>query len=271
MKIKAEIAKQITSDIVKGLEEHGSWNKCWKSGLPMNLKTKKAYRGMNLIITWNKGFSSPYWVSMRQTNELGGKIKKGERATWILTPRIVKKKDKEGNEKEFLLGFGACKIWNVEQTTLEIPEVEKREVNTIKTCVEIIENYPNSPEIKHGEVGAWYNPTEDLIGMPNQDTFETDESYYKTLFHELTHSTGHESRLARELKGRYDTKSYSYEELIAELGSLFLSAFAGIDKNIENSKAYVRGWITPLKDNPEWIIKASSQAQKSCDYILGGK
>ena len=271
MKIKPKVMKAITRTIIEGLETNGTWVKSWACGLPQNYITKKAYRGMNLILTSMKGYDSPYWLGMKQVNTKGGKVKKGERATWILTPLIQKRKDKDGKEQTFLYGFGACKIWNIEQTTLEVPENVEREIKPITRCVEIVEGYENSPAIIHEGVQACYNPSTDEVCMPKPQTFPNEEKYYKTLFHELSHSTGHKKRLDRELKGKYDKVSYSFEELVAEMGSLFLCAEAGIDMNTKNSQAYINGWITYLKNNEEAIIKASSKAQKSCDLIVGGE
>jgi antirestriction protein ArdC len=117
---------------------------------------------------------------------------------------------------------------------------------------------------------ACYYPKSDKIDMPDLKQFDSSDNYYKTLFHEITHSTGIEKRLNRYETGELLNESkedYSKEELVAELGSLFLSSHSGLDVNIKNSSAYIRGWCKALKDDHQLIISASSKAQKAFDYI----
>ena len=120
---------------------------------------------------------------------------------------------------------------------------------------------------------AYYKLTSDEINMPDQKLFKDQPSYYKVLFHELGHSTGHGKRLSRDMSGHKRTHAYSFEELIAEFTACFLSGVAGFDNglsdNIENSAAYMKGWLQGLKDNPKWLVQASSKAQKASDYIQG--
>lgn len=132
----------------------------------------------------------------------------------------------------------------------------------------------NPPEFVYEDANrAYYAPMSDKLNIPDLSQFETAEEYYSTLFHELTHSTGHASRLSREgitdLKP-LDKKLYSKEELIAEMGASFLSAHTGInhDELTENSAAYLEGWLKILKADKKLIFKAAAKAQKAVDYIL---
>jgi len=133
---------------------------------------------------------------------------------------------------------------------------------------------PLCPEIKHGQAKAFYSPSLDYINMPPVALFHSDEEYYSTLFHEMTHSTGHSDRLNRSTvtkTAHFGSSDYSKEELIAEMGSAFLSAEAGIiNTTIDNSAAYIKGWISALKsaDNRGLVIQAASAAQKAADYVL---
>ena len=107
--------------------------------------------------------------------------------------------------------------------------------------------------------------------IPSADKFISQEEYYATLFHELIHSTGHPSRLNRELQGRHEAKqSYAKEELIAEIGSAFLCSMLGIDNSdiLQNKAAYIQSWLKALKDDKRLVVKAASHAQKAVDYIL---
>ena len=113
--------------------------------------------------------------------------------------------------------------------------------------------------------------------MPDPERFEGDDEYYSTLYHELVHATGHETRLGRfegkKTETRFGSKSYSKEELIAEFGAAFLCAHTGIDdvRVIENSAAYIAGWKSKLTENPKWLLTAASKARKASEFILDAK
>lgn len=131
---------------------------------------------------------------------------------------------------------------------------------------------PKRPEIKHKENSAFYHPSLDYINMPKLKSFDSSESYYETLFHELVHSTGHKTRLNRKeivQQASMGGELYSIEELIAEIGACYLSSFAGLSlKNFNNNVAYIEGWLSKLKNDKRFIIYASGNAQKAVDYIL---
>ena len=121
---------------------------------------------------------------------------------------------------------------------------------------------------------CYYTPSKDEVHMVKPEKFISDEEYYSTFFHELVHSTGHKKRLAREgVTGLnfFGSHEYSKEELVAELGSTFLCAIAGIDRSsvIQNSASYISGWKSKLSDNEDWIVWAGSRSAKACDHILG--
>jgi antirestriction protein ArdC len=138
---------------------------------------------------------------------------------------------------------------------------------------EIVVKMPQPPTIKHGMREAFYSPPSDTVGMPEKKRFETEDSYHASLFHELVHSTGHEKRLKRQSimeRNGFGTDPYCKEELVAELGSAFLCGHSGIvDRTIDNSAAYLKGWLTRLKTDGTFIVYAAAQAQKAADFILG--
>jgi antirestriction protein ArdC len=131
---------------------------------------------------------------------------------------------------------------------------------------------PQRPDIRHGQQGAWYKPSTDLVGIPDRERFGKVEAYYSTLYHELAHSTGHKSRLAREevMGGSFfGSEDYSREELVAEFAAAFLCNHAGIDSTREQSAAYLGSWLKALKNDVRMAVWAAGRAQKAADFILG--
>jgi antirestriction protein ArdC len=143
-------------------------------------------------------------------------------------------------------------------------------VPDIEACEKIVAEMPNAPK-REQSYRAWYRPSNDTVGMPAKALFDSAESYYATLFHELMHSTGHASRVGREgidTLNEFGSESYSREELIAELGSAMLCGVTGIvPATIENSASYLASWIKVLKGDSKLIVQAASAAQKAADYI----
>jgi antirestriction protein ArdC len=147
-----------------------------------------------------------------------------------------------------------------------------RIVNPIAECERIVDGMPNPPAMQQ-DGRAWYRPSTDAVGMPARNTFDSAEAYYSTLFHELTHSTGHSSRIGRdgiEKLNTFGSESYSKEELVAEMGAAMLVGVAGIERNtLASSAAYLKSWVDVLKADSRMVVFAASQAQKAADYILG--
>ncbi len=130
---------------------------------------------------------------------------------------------------------------------------------------------PNRPAIQHGEARSYYRPLADTVNMPARSLFPKAEHYYSVLFHELTHSTGHASRLdratLRDLLTFGDT-NYSKEELCAEMGAAYLCSIAGIaNETVNDSAAYIQGWLCRLRHDKRLLVQAAAQAQKAADFI----
>lgn len=271
----------ITDQIIKKLEDGIiPWKKPWKNASPMNFVTKKAYRGINVLLLGLTEFNSPYWLSFKQANKLGGRIKAGAKSTIIVYWKIMEEKieetDNEGNKKTRVKRIPLLRyyrVFNMEQTEGIKYETESREVNTIKEAEDIVEKYNDKPEIRHGGDRACYSPDTDKINMPLKENFESDEYYYTTLFHELIHSTGHEDRLDRKTvtdSDGFGNKEYSKEELVAEIGACFLNSICKIEeKTFNNNTAYIQGWLKALNNDKKMIVFASAQAQKAVDYMTG--
>ena len=164
-------------------------------------------------------------------------------------------------------------VWNAEQISgIEfdaIEEAPKNDNERIEIAQAVINNYPNPPKMREIEQGgAYYEPMADRVTMPKLSQFKDSNSFYHVYFHELIHSTGHESRLNRDLAGNMKSNSYANEELIAEMGACFMMSMLGLDFNIENSSAYVKGWRNRIAEDNTLILKACSHAQKSIDHIM---
>jgi len=285
-----KIAKpyQVITDRIIEMLERGviPWRRTWsKVSDPKNLNSGKEYRGINTFMLSAAGaafgYTSPYWITFRQAKERGGNIRRGEKGMPIIFYKLleVEREDEpqpnedEDSHKIPMIRYST--VFNVEQCDgidYPTPEIVNLDFNPIEACEEVVQSMPRPPTIKHGGTRAAYSSAQDCIMMPQQNLFETAEEYYCTLFHELVHSTGHDSRLNRDeiqKPSKYGSSAYAKEELVAEMGSAFLCSKAGIDSQvIENSAAYINSWTNRLKQDSKLLIGAASQAQKAADYII---
>jgi antirestriction protein ArdC len=276
--MKNEIYDRIT-DRITALLTQGTvpWHKPWKArtGLPRNCVSQKPYRGINVFLLLAMSYESPLWLTFRQATQLGGSVRKGEKACPVVFWKQLKIEDKKSGETERIPLLRYYHVFNAAQceglSTSPAP-VETTTGGKSKPD-EIAAKMPQPPTVKHGMTLAYYSPREDCVGLPARERFTTEEGYYATLFHELVHSTGHDKRLKRSTLAEssgYGTNPYCREELIAEMGAAFLCGQAEIaERTIENSAAYIRGWLTQLKNDKTLIVQAAAQAQKAVDFILG--
>jgi antirestriction protein ArdC len=271
--------ERITNHIV-GLLEQGTvpWHKPWQvtTGLPRNLVTKKPYRGINPFLLMASGYESPHWLTFRQAIQLGGTVKKGEKACPVVFWKPMEMTDTESGEVEKVPLLRLYYVFNVAQCEgLKNAPAAEADTFAVTKTAEIVAGMPQPPVVKHGMSHAYYSPINDIVGLPERKRFDTEDAYHATLFHELIHSTGHEKRLKRlsimERNG-FGSDPYCKEELIAELGSAFLCGQAGIvERTIDNSAAYLEGWLKRLQEDKTLIVYAAAQAQKAADFILGHK
>src|SRR5271170_6449031 len=270
----------ITQNVLKQLEQGvAPWRKPWSSSIPRNLVSKKSYRGLNVFLLATQGYGSPYWVTFNQAKRLGAYVRQRENGTLVSFWKFneyARKNGKTGeleNKTSVLLRY--YRVFNIEQCEglKALYGDDQKPVNPIAECESIANRMPNAPRIEqHSQ--AFYRPSADMVGMPSRSCFESPEGYYSTLFHELTHSTGHRSRLNRFEENltdqQFGSESYSKEELIAEMGAAMMAGIAGISHaTITNSASYLQSWINRLKSDSRLIISAASHAQKATDYILG--
>ena len=271
---------EVITDRIIAMLEAGTvpWQKPWSvtTGLPRNLVSKKPYRGMNVLLLHAMSYESPFWLTFRQAKELGGSIKKGEKACPVIFGKRQETEDEITGEKSHYTVLRLYSVFNVAQCeglkNIPAPAAAPATVNT--TAEEIVALMPKRPEIKHGLAKAFYTPSVDIVAMPDRARFDTEAGYYATLFHELTHATGHPSRLNRPTLTKtagFGSNPYCREELVAELGAAFLCGHAGIENTIQNSAAYLQNWLEALQNDNKLIVQAAAQAQKAADFILGTK
>jgi len=237
----------------------------------MNFKSKRPYHGINFLLLAMQPYSCPYWATFRQINDADGTVKKGEHGTQISFWKMISCENIETEKEETVPFLRYYTVFNLEQTTLPIPPSD-HEFEPVAMAEKIVAEMPSCPQITHNLSGkASYNPKTDIVTMPPKDTFESSSFYYKTLFHELVHSTGHFSRLGRfraDEKFSFGDDVYSEEELVAELGACFLRAESGISETFENSVAYIQGWLERLKNNRKLLVQAASRGSRAVEFIV---
>ncbi|GGF42494.1 ArdC family protein [Echinicola rosea] len=283
------VNERIMTSLEKGIVP---WKQPWSVlGLPKNFQSGKVYKDINLWLLLSCGHAHPYYLTFKQAESLGGKIRKGAKSIPVVYWNFVyhhKETGKKLSEEEakklpkglvdrraFLKYYNVFNIDDVEGVEWDFPEIDRRKpFHPIKACEELLENVPDLPEIRHGEAQAYYHPAKDYINMPKKELFRSEPHYYQTLYHELVHSSGHQKRLNR--KELWDTSSkdaglYSKEELTAEMGASYLGNLCGIweEAQQENSSAYIQHWLGQLKNDKRLLVEAAGKAQKAVDYLTG--
>ena len=269
----------VTDRIIEQLEKGCiPWRKCWSGGLmPQNLVTGHEYRGVNVfVLGCCTPYASPYWLTFKQALEAGGNVKKGEKG-WPIVFWSFKEKEKTDGTKESYGFLKRYTVFNAEQSEgLDLPELCEPDPNwdPIQAAEDIAQNFKDGPKVNLGGGRAAYNPQTDVVQMPDQSAFKQPEEFYSTLFHEYGHATGSKNRLGRDgvtNPVHFGTHTYSKEELVAEMTSAFLCGEAGIlHGTLENSAAYIAGWLKTLKEDHRLVVQAAAQAQKAADLILLG-
>ena len=282
---------QAVTDRILELLDQGTvpWRQPFKNGsgggLPKNLISDKAYRGINVFLlavtAWAEGYDSPYWLTFKQAKERDAHVRKGEKGSLVIFWKQHATTDKKTGEPVNVPVMRHYKVFNAEQCEgLELPappepETDEAPFEPIIEAMAIVNDYEDGPRIEHGGGKAFYKPSDDLVRMPEPDRFVDSESYYATLFHELVHSTGHSKRLDRGIDTKiaaFGSPDYSKEELVAEMGAAFLAAASGISPpTIEQSAAYIESWKKKLKGDKKLVIQAAGAGQKSADWIMGEK
>ncbi len=271
----------ITETIIEKLERGCvPWHQPWSSEAAKNLISKREYRGINVFLLGASRYANPYWLTFRQAKQLGGHVAKGERSTPVVFWKWLEheRENADGELETYstpLLRY--YRVFNVEQCegipADKVPPLDNaRAFQPIEEAERVVRSMPQRPIIQHETAQACYRPAADIVNMPAPELFTSDAEYYSTLFHELTHATGHESRLKRldtEKLAAFGSRDYSQEELVAEMGSAFLCGHCGIaERIIDNSASYIQGWLRRLRNDKRLVVFAAAQAHKAADFIL---
>jgi antirestriction protein ArdC len=251
----------------------GTWLKSWSAphGFPKNFTTKKEYRGFNFFylsdVMLERGYTAPYFLTFNQIKQLEGKVKKGSKSIPVYFYKMLNVTDKETLEEKTIPLLKRYRVFNIEDTDLEY-ELDQTPLNNNERYQNVEEFVMETEaKIRYGGSRAFFSPSDDYIQIPKLEYFTDSDNYYSTLLHELTHWSGATTRLDRLKKGSMGSKNYAFEELVAELGSVFLCSHLGINIEKNQHPEYLQSWINSLKENPQILWQAASKAQQSFDYI----
>jgi len=283
-------AARITREIVARLEAGTRpWIKPWR-GVAYSRPLRACgtpYRGMNVFWLWMVadmcGYSSPYWMTYNQARKLGAQVRKGEKSTIAIFyksyTRQVEEPDGGDSTEEARRVLKAYPVFNADQVdglperfhpaaSLELVEPEGRELALDSFFARI------PAALRHQGDEAYYEPVADRVTMPPAHLFSGFDHYYATLAHELSHWTGHASRLDRDLKHRFGTAAYAAEELVAELSSAILGAELGLPvTHLDNHASYIEHWLGLLREDDRAILTAAAKAEEASALLLslGGR
>jgi antirestriction protein ArdC len=289
-----QVYEIVTERIVDAIERGvAPWRIPWKkgpgSGLPRSMSTARPYRGINVFLLGLQGlaagYTSPWWATFNHVSELGGQVRKGEKATPVVFWSVKEGQDdldEAGRpERYFVLRY--YNVFNAEQAD-GLPErfypmaegAEPAAPSEAQArAEEAVGRYlarAASLTFTHARADrAYYSAREDLVNVPSLAEHASADEYYSTTFHELAHSSGHPSRLGRPGVAEphlFGDEGYSREELVAELASAMVQGTVGIQSTVEPSAAYLEHWAEVLRGDPRLIVNAAAAAQKAADYVL---
>jgi antirestriction protein ArdC len=272
--------ERITAAIQNALSgELPAWRQPWRTlraagttGIPQNAVSGHAYRGINVCLLWSRMDADARYVTYRQAQELGGHVRKGEHGTQIVfwQKRQYTKRDESGEEETrnslLMKVYTVFALSQTEGVTLPKAKHDPEPLAPPPTITQVYSTLGTA--VEHGGDRACFVPSHDKVIMPKPEAFTTPDAYAATALHELTHWTGHESRLKREFGKRFGDQAYAAEELVAEIGSAFLCASLGVNCALEHHASYLDHWRKLLSTDPRAIITAASKAQAAADFVL---
>lgn len=279
-KICDEVTREIIEALTRGVLP---WRVPWESGGGVALMPLRAcgtpYRGVNVVTLWRKaigmGYSAPFWMTYRQASALGGQVRKGERGTTVINVGTIVRESEDPDEEPTRIGYlRSYSVFNADQIDGLDGRFHATAVRPMATGAEV------DPAFMawFGRLGirletsgaprAFYDVARDVIHMPPGDCFKDGAAYAGVLLHEAIHATGAPHRLDRRINAAVSNAGYAHEELVAELGSAMAGALLGIEPRFEDNAAYLSEWIKALNADNRAIIKAASEAQAACDWLI---
>jgi antirestriction protein ArdC len=278
--MKRDLYAQVSERIIAELEDGAlPWVKPWAvtagRNMPCNAVTSRPYSGCNVVLLWlarDQGWPTPRFLTFKQAMEAGGNVQRGEHGTKVYFVKQLRVKDGEDDaDPRIVPMMREYVVFNVAQCENlpdNITAGTPMRVRNPETRDPLADDFLRSTgaDIREGRGEAYFAPGADFISMPAFEAFKGADHFYNVAFHELTHWTGHKSRLDRDLKNRFGSRAYAAEELAAELGAAFLSAEFAFDGDVRNA-GYIATWIDLLKNDKRAFFTACSKAQAAADYL----
>lgn len=276
--MKFNIYQAVTDRIIAQLENGViPWQKPWNAVQrgAFNRVSGKSYSLMNQMLLSKDG----EYATFKQWSDMGGKIKKGAKSEIVVFWKMIDIEDEKTGETKKIPLLRYIRVFHISQVDGVEPLCETYDNNGIEDGDQLIADYAERGNIKITEVmgsdRAYYSVTGDYINVPDKKQFENEAEFYSTVFHEMVHSTAHKNRLNRigdnDENIFFGSDGYSKEELVAEIGAAFLMSCLNIETTdtINNSAAYINGWLNKLKGDNKLIVSAAGKAEKAAKYILG--
>jgi len=286
--MRADVYTRITNTILAELERGvRPWFKPWNGEHAAGRITRPLrangipYRGINILMLWveaeSKGYAAPIWITFKQALDLDAHVRKGEHGSLVVYASTSARTETDpvtGDETErdipFLKGYTVFNVEQVEGLPAQYYATAARQLDPVERIAQAETFFAGTgANIHHGGNRAFYRISEDRIQLPPFEAFRDAESYYATLAHETVHWTRHETRLHRDFgRKRCGDEGYAMEELVAELGSAFLSSDLELTPDLrEDHAAYIASWIKVLKEDKRAIVTAAAHAQRAADFL----
>ena len=274
---KFDLYQIVTDKIVASMEDALKWNRPWRvmgvEGAPINVASKKAYRGVNIMLL----SGASHWGSYKQWAAKGAQVRKGEKGTLCVFWKILKKSELSDSGKKVEKTIPMLRYYNVfhagQVDGWVSPVVTGEAVvdHVIHAHKELDEAFAKTGiRVNFGGDRAFYSPSMDVIGMPTKEQFHDTGAFYSTLAHEFAHATGHKSRLDRDQTGSFGSKSYAFEELVAELSAAFVMTQVGLSSEPrEDHASYLKHWLDALTSDKKAIFSAASKARLATEMLVG--
>ena len=291
-----DLYAEVTNQIIAALEAGTTpwacpWDREHGSLMPANLTTSRRYRGINVLLLNLRqiagGFPTNRWLTFQQAHSMGAHVRRGECGTRIVFFKLLERDDVAGGapagnpagrfqaandepSRKVIPLLRSFTVFNEAQVEglpahLTWPTAPQPEGDTHAAAEALLSR--SGAVIQHGGSRAFYSPSLDLIQMPPVEFFVSFERYYSTALHELTHWTGHPSRCGRTLANRQHIEAYAFEELVAEMGSAFLSSHCGLQGQLHHA-SYIASWLQALRNDKRLVFGAASLAQKAVDFLV---